>query len=103
MADVKRLDLNDFKNQGYLQEVNRRFFHPLGLALSVNCNDETGDVESLAYIWDYREDPEGIYYDEGQIDSDKILKVAAEEIAKEISRYKALGYVIQPPEHREQS
>lgn len=31
--DIKRIDAAEFQAEGYLQEVNRRFLHPLGLAL----------------------------------------------------------------------
>ncbi len=44
-----------------LAEVNRLFFHPLGLALEAIVDDETGE-EKLGGIWDYRDDPEGIIY-----------------------------------------
>ena len=61
MNDVKRIDIKEFREQGYLQELNRRFLHPLGLALEIKI-DENGN-ESLNGIWDYREDDSGIYYD----------------------------------------
>ena len=59
---VKWMDIKEFREKGYLQEVNRRFFHPLGLALAISIDDESGE-EKLAGIWDDREDKEGIYYD----------------------------------------
>ena len=40
------MSLNEFKDKGYLQEVNRQFFHPLGLALFVEI-DEDGDVARI--------------------------------------------------------
>ena len=49
MNDVKRIDIKEFRAKGFLQEVNREFFHPLGLALEVIINDETGE-ESLGGI-----------------------------------------------------
>lgn len=57
---VKYMDLKEFREKGYLQEVNRRFFHPLGLALEMAVSD---DIEILNGIWDFRDDPDGIYYD----------------------------------------
>jgi hypothetical protein len=54
------MDLKEFRSAGYLQEVNRRFFHPLGLALAVNVEDD-GAV-TLAGIYDDRDDPEGWTY-----------------------------------------
>lgn len=60
MEKVKKIDIREFREMGYLQEANRRFFHPLGLAIEVNIKDN-GD-HSIGCIWDYREDEEGIYY-----------------------------------------
>lgn len=57
---IKRIDIKEFREKGYLQELNRRFLHPLGLALEITI-DDNGD-EKLGGIWDYREDKEGIYY-----------------------------------------
>jgi hypothetical protein len=59
--NIKRMSISEFHDLGYLQEANRRFFHPLGLALEiVKLEDGT---ESLGGIWDYRCDPEGMYFD----------------------------------------
>ena len=58
---IKRMNLNEFQKEGYLQEVNRLFFHPLGLALEVVVNND-GEIESLGGIWDYRADPEGMLF-----------------------------------------
>lgn len=76
MADIKWMDLNEFLNEGYLQEVNRQFFHPLGLALSVTC-DEDGNVTDIWGLWDYRDDPEGMIFGD-TMDAEKAAKVAAE-------------------------
>lgn len=35
MNKINRIDIKEFREQGYLREVNRRFFHRLGLALEV--------------------------------------------------------------------
>jgi molecular chaperone GrpE len=58
--EIKKIDIKDFRESGYLQEANRRFFHPLGLALEVSIED---GKELISGVWDYREDKEGIYYD----------------------------------------
>ena len=62
MADINWMDLNEFVNEGFLQEVNRQFFHPLGLALAVSYSD--GKAVGLAGLWDYRDDPEGMIFGE---------------------------------------
>ena len=61
MTDIKRIEIKEFREKGYLQELNRRFLHRLGLALEVMVEDD--GTENLGGIWDYREDKEGIYYD----------------------------------------
>jgi len=63
MAGIKRMDIKEFQNRGYLQEANRLFFHPLGLALEVIIDEEDGSVK-LGGIWDSRDDPEGMVFDE---------------------------------------
>lgn len=57
---IKKIDIKEFRESGYLQEVNRRFFHPLGLALEVSINN---NIEAISGIWDKRDDKEGIYFD----------------------------------------
>ncbi len=62
------MDIKKFVDDGYLQEVNRRFFHPLGLAMAAAVNGD-GKYE-LSGILDYREDPTGIHF--GPIDLDRV-------------------------------
>ena len=63
MTEQKRISAKEFQELGYLQEVNRRFLHPLGLAMEVIRDDETGDV-SFGGVWDSRDDIEGIIFDQ---------------------------------------
>lgn len=58
--DIKRIDIKEFREKGYLQELNRRFLHPLGLALEILIDDEGN--EFLGGVWDYRDDIEGIHF-----------------------------------------
>ena len=62
MEEIKRIDIKEFREKGYLQEVNRRLLHPLGLALEVAIDPITKE-EKVNGIWDYRNDPEGLIYD----------------------------------------
>lgn len=56
----KLIELKEFVEKGYLQEMNRRFLHPLGLAMAFQT---TPDGESFFYgIFDVRQDPEGFVY-----------------------------------------
>ena len=43
MSDVKFIDIKEFRELGFLQEINRQFLHPLGMALSVAVDTETGE------------------------------------------------------------
>lgn len=61
MTKEKKIDIKEFREKGYLQELNRNFLHPLGLALEVVICDD--GREKLGGIWDCRENKKGIYYD----------------------------------------
>jgi hypothetical protein len=95
MSKVKRIDLSEFRDEGYLQELNRQFLHPLGLALEVLV-DVDGRVLGFSGVWDCRDDPEGIIYAEGLPNSDKASRIAQLERARKPERHERLGYWIQP-------
>lgn len=92
MSDLKYMSIADFREIGYLQELNRRFLHPLGLALEV-CIENDGS-ERLGGVWDYRVDPEGIIY--GNLDLGKAQRIAHIEDTRKPIRQNAVGYWIQP-------
>lgn len=71
-TEIKRMDIKEFREFGFLQEANRQFFHPLGLALEIVIEDD--GTERLGGIWDYRDDPEGVYFGEPP-DGDKAVRV----------------------------
>jgi len=90
---IKYMDVKEFHAEGYLQELNRKFLHPLGLALEIIL-DEDG-TETLGGIWDYRDDPEGIGFAKGMIDIDKIIHIARLRESKREVRYKRFGDIEQ--------
>ncbi len=95
MAEPKRINIKQFREFGFLHEMNRLFLHPLGMALEII--QEMDETEKLGGIWDYRDDPEGIIFEE--IDDDgreKIERVREFMQKKHEERRTALGYVIQP-------
>jgi hypothetical protein len=94
--DVKWIDPREFQDFGFLLEVNRRFLHPLGLALAIDWGD--GDQEpTWAGVWDYRDDPEGLYFSElDDEDQKKRHRVSSLWAEKAVTRQEKLGYVIQP-------
>lgn len=94
--EINRIDIAEFRSFGYLQEINRLFLHPLGLALEVMINPD--GTETLGGIWDYRHDPEGMMFDGQAIDRDKVRRVRAEWQRMAESREDRLGWVIQPCE-----
>ena len=102
MSEIKKMSPKEFRKLGYLQEVNRQFLHPLGLALEMVIDDESGG-ESFGSVWDYRNDPEGIKYDlensdQSRIDSfqEKADYVASEKARILESRTKTLGFDVEP-------
>lgn len=94
MEKIKRIDIKEFREKGFLQEANRLFFHPLGLALEVIVDDKTKD-EKLGGIWDYRDDPEGMAFDVNMIDQKKIDHVIDLKDSKRDVRNKLFGGFIQ--------
>jgi hypothetical protein len=83
----------EFRRLGYLQELNRLFLHPLGLALEVVLDGD--GAARFGSIWDARNDPEGICYGE-PMDRAKAEHVYAEQQTRWGPRRDGLGYFIQP-------
>jgi len=91
---IKRMDIKEFKNLGFLQEANRLFFHPLGLALEIVIQND--GTYRLGGMWDYREDSEGIMFDSKALSKEKAAHVAAERSIHSEARKKLFdGDVIQ--------
>ncbi len=90
--EITKIDIKEFRKLGFLQEVNRLFFHPRGLALEVKIDDNGN--ESLGGVWDYRDDPEGMIFG-GEINQEKVENVKKIYKEKALNRQKELGYVIQ--------
>ncbi len=67
---MKTMSLKQFREEGYLLELNRQFLHPRGLALAVRT-DEDGEDHFLG-VQDARDDPEGLVFE----------NITAEEVAK---------------------
>jgi hypothetical protein len=94
---TKYIDLEEFQALGFVQEINRLVLHPAGLALEVRV-DEDGR-RTLGGVWDYRDDPEGVYYHESVLDADAVRKAATVRelaAAKCHAREDLLGDCIQP-------
>lgn len=91
--EIKRIDVREFREQGFLQELNRQFLHPRGLALEVLVNEDGS--ESIGGVWDYRDDPEGIVFAEGP-DPQKAQNAEDELERHRATRIERFGWVVQP-------
>jgi hypothetical protein len=94
MSEVKYMGIKEFREEGYLQELNRRFLHPLGLALEVVINAD--GTERLGGVWDFRDDPEGMIYGEDTIEVEKVQHIRQIENGRTTARLDALGFWVQP-------
>jgi hypothetical protein len=90
----KKMTPQEFREQGYLQEVNRRFLHPLGLSLQV-IKDEDG-TERFGALGDRRNSPEGLLFAEGMINPEWAERIHREGEKKYDMRYKKYGWYTQP-------
>ena len=95
--DLEYMDPEEFRQLGILQEINRQFLHPIGLALAVGV-DDSGRAVAIAGILDNRDDPEGFIYDFGegmQEAIDKAIRFRTMRINAHERRLEKLGYIIQ--------
>lgn len=93
---MKEMDLDDFRDEGYLLEANRQFFHPLGIALFVAFDDDGNATHLGAH--DDRDDPEGWYFNVEPDDVAKVAHIAEVADARREPRMARLGYWVQPVE-----
>lgn len=91
---MKYMDIKEFCELGLLHEVNRQFFHPLGLALVVGEEDD--GTQSIIGVWDNRDDPEGICFADETLSAAKAQSVKDLEDARREARQASLGYWVQP-------
>lgn len=97
MGDRKYMDIAEFQRLGLLQEINRLFLHPLGLALEVTVAED--GTKMLSGVQDDRDDLEGIYFtDLSEADVARALDLFSEVDRRAPHRLAALGYIIQPLE-----
>jgi hypothetical protein len=93
-SDIKRMDIKDFLDAGYLHELNRQLLHPHGLAMEVVQEDD-GSCK-LGGVWDYRDDPEGMAFGDDTLSATKVNKIAEITAARRPAREAGLGYWVQP-------
>lgn len=93
----KEMSPKEFQETGLLQEVNRQFFHPLGLALYLTMDED--DKVVLGGILDSRNDPEGFRFD-CWLNPKAKAYVKRLRSQKARARKKLFGAVIQPVKAR---
>jgi len=94
--DIKRMSPKEFMDLGLLQEVNRLFLHPMGLALEVVVYLDNDSVV-FGQVWDYRDDPDGMIFGDGVMSKEKTEITNEMFLAKRDVRLKNFGWHIQPP------
>lgn len=97
-AVVKVMSIKEFRELGLVQEINRRFLHPLGLALEVIIDEQTGE-ESILRVWDDRDNPEGFIFGPGVIDVTKADAVDDEFAKRAQARIMKWGFICQTVRH----
>jgi hypothetical protein len=117
MSDIRRIDIREFRELGWVHEINRLLLHPAGLALEVEtiscaaCNGNgkrgdkhercetcgaTGQVEILGGVWDYRDDPEGMLFGDDLLSAEKAKRIATLLEERRAARIERCGYFVQP-------
>ena len=89
------MTVHEFWEKGFLQEVNRKFLHPAGMAISVIIDKDTGQATGFGPIWDYRCDPEGLVNSDG-FSMNKAKEYQSLIDDKRTKREENLGFFIQP-------
>jgi hypothetical protein len=91
---MAKMHPNEFREIGLLQEVNRLFLHPFGLALGI-------EDDGTFIVLDNRDDKEGMVFADADgnstVDPAKVERVQAllNECAQ--VRVPRLGWLLQPP------
>ena len=93
--DIKHMTAREFQEGGFLQECNRLFFHPLGLALGLEMDEPESDYPHVR-IWDYRDDPEGMEFADGTIKPEKAQAVNELANFHKAARWAKFASFIQP-------
>ena len=91
---MKKITAKEFRELGLLQEMNRLFLHPMGLALETIIEEDGS--EHFGGVGDYRDDPEGMAFSEGTISTEKAQNVSTMFEKKAPIRKEILGWHVQP-------
>jgi len=90
------IPLQELFEKGYLQEVNRQFFHPMGLSLAFIEGDDPRLV-----VYDFRYTPYGPLFSPEVLQNPKFIerkeRIELECAEKLLERQMTLGFGIQVP------
>jgi len=91
----KMMRVKNFVETGLLHEVNRLFFHPIGLALEVTVD---GDGKySITGVQDHRDDPEGVVF--LHLNQQKMAKAQRIIKRQHNRRINKLGFIYQKADY----
>ena len=95
---IGKMSIIEFVDGGYLQEVNRQFFHPLGLALEVFIPSNREADYVISGVRDYRNDATEAVFPIGDLAGRKVKarKITEEQDKRHKERQESLGYIIEP-------
>jgi hypothetical protein len=93
------MPLYEFIAEGYLQELNRKFLHPLGLSLQLSEKDG----HYSAYVADHRKVSAAVHYGFSSMSKErrkefvkKVNNIESERQAKAMLRLDSLGFEVEP-------
>ena len=87
---MKFISLEQLHRDGILHEVNRTFFHPIGMALSID-----GDTGVLS-VEDHTDDMEGMAFSDGALSREKFEAFVDFAHPRIRARLAGVGFVEQP-------
>lgn len=92
---IKEMSKEEFKNQGYLQELNRLFLHPLGVALGIKT--EKNEIVDFIII-DNTQEKDGMIFEslDDKESREKAINIKKLFKEKRKNRLKTLKYIYQP-------
>ena len=85
------IDLDELRDLGVIQEINRLLLHPRGMALTIEV-DGAGKTTRILGLQDYRHDPEGMMFLPHEVSAEKAEKFRT-SICPERWR---VGFEVQP-------
>jgi len=94
-ATSNMLSIEEFVNLGLLQEVNRIFFHPRGLALAIGVTS-TGEHVIMG-VRDHRDSGVGVIFNpDNPVDEEKYKLAEELLINRQTARRERFGWTVEP-------